>query len=265
MRIAHIAIMMIALAGSLLAGCTPQLSPDAQKLLATGQASYQAGDDAATINSMNEFLASNPRSAEAPQAYYWRAMARWRFKDLPAAQNDLEQVVRLAPSGQLKGLGCKGLGDLAFNRGDLGQAESTYRQALANLDETKPPADEVRFRVGDTDQRLGRWREADAQFGRLVYQFAGGELARQAGRRMHANSWTVQIATMNDKRQAQALADELVAAGSKVAVATVATDSGPVFAVQSGRFETYGPAQAALENLKKTLKDHRDACVTVTR
>lgn len=244
------------------AGCDAGLTPQAQQLLNSGKASYAAGKDVAAIRSMNEFLAANGRSSRADEAYYYRGLAKYRQKDIIGAQADFHQVLQ-KNSRQFKVPSQKALGDIAYERQDMGLAESMYRDALAGMDETKPPADEVRYRLGQTLQRLGRWQDADLHFSRVMYLFGDSESARRAGRLFHSTAWTVQMAAMKDKRAADALAQQYRTANQlETVVRPVPSDAGPLLAVQAGRFPTYDMAAAAMAKVRAV---NPNAYVTVTK
>ncbi|MFB3894415.1 MAG: SPOR domain-containing protein [Phycisphaerae bacterium] len=244
------------------AGCPQQMSPDQQRLLSDAQSSYDSGDDAATVRAMDQFLAANPRGNGADQAYCLRGMARFRMRNIDGARVDLQQALDRTDSPQVKGRAIKVLGDLAFEEGNLPTAESMYRQALGFMDENVKPADEVRYRLGQILQRTGRWADADVQFGRLMFKFPNTDLARRAERMIHCTAWTVQVAAMKSRDSAAAKVDGLKKMNLPAAIQNILTDSGPLFAVQVGRYSTYEQALAALPTVKAVSED---AFITPTK
>lgn len=253
---------MALLAAALSAGCDSGLSLEAQKLLTSGQSSYQSGDDAAAIRAMDQFLAENGRSKRADEAYYYRALARQRAKDLPGATADFNQVMQKTSSSQLKAMAYKGMGDIAYEREDMPLAESMYRNALAGLDESKRPADEVRYRLGRALQRLGRWQDADLQFSRMIKLFEGSELALRAGRLYSATAWTIQMGAFRDKRSADSLAQKYKSENRvHCVVQMIQADVGTMFAVQTGRFPAYDLADAELAKVR-TVSPQAEVTVT---
>lgn len=248
-----ISLCMLAVAAI---GCE---NPQAQKLLASGESAYMAGDDQGTIRDMDQFLAENPRSPRAEEAYYYRGLARSRQKDVAGAQGDFNQVVQHTSNGGRKALAQKAIADIAYDREDMGLALSMYNQALAGMDTSKKPADEVRYRLGQTLQRLGRWQDADLQFDKLIYQFGEDEWAKRAGRYIRASAWTIQVAAMRDRRAADSLAGKLGAElnakarpGEQIRlyVVPVQAEGGHLFAVQVGRFPTYDLAAVQLKHVR---------------
>jgi tetratricopeptide (TPR) repeat protein len=212
---------------------------------------------------MDQFLAENHGNTQADQGYYLRGLARYRQKDIPAAKADFNQAAALSKTPQIKGRAFKALGDICYDSADMPVAAEMYRQGLENLDQSIPPADEARYRLGQALQRLGLWGQADIQFSRLIYQFPGSQLARQAGRNIYATAWTIQTPCVRDRRTAQATADELKAKGQDVAaVAALASDEGMMFVVQVGRFATY---EQAAELYEKVQTIQADARITVVK
>jgi len=257
--------LAVLLASLCAAGCAEQLSPEAQRLLTAGKASYQSGprNDAATIATMTEFLAGNPKSRRADEAYYWRGLARYRSGALAGAKSDFNQTLSRTDNNDLKGRSLKALGDMAFDADDSAVAESMYHQSLVFLDDAKPPVDEVRYRLGQTFQRLGMWAEADKQFSRLGYRFPDGVLSRQAARFIHCTAWTIQICALKSKRSADAMARQ---ARGKLKqdpfVSVVPGQDELLMAVRVGRYALY---EQALADLAAAKAQFSDAYVTVTK
>ncbi len=228
-----------------LAGCVDQITPQAQQQLDAGRSAYMSGDDAKTIRTLNEFLAANSRSKEVDLAFYFRALAKFRTNDTAGARADFIEVINRTGRSDLKGLSLKGLGDIAFDAGDMALAEASYRQALGQLDHTRKPIDEIRFRMGVAMQRLSRWNEADLQFARLMEQFKDSPLAARAQRLVHATAWTVQAGAFDERSRALAQVNRLSAAGIPSGIVVfVQTPSGPKFAAQAGRLDSYAEAAA---------------------
>lgn len=256
MKTRHLRWISLCILAVAAAGCE---NPQAQQLLTAGRSAYLSGDDVTTTRCMNQFLSDNPRSSRADEAHYYRGLARYRQKDLSGAQGDFYEVVQHSSSGGLKALSQKAIADIAYDREDMGLALSMYTQALAGMDQSKRPVDEVRYRLGQTLQRLGRWHDADLQFDRLIYQFGDDEWAKRAARYIRASAWTIQVAALKDKKSADAVAariatemkakykpDEQVA----MYVHPVQSDTGHLFAVQVGRFPTYDLAMAHLKRVR---------------
>jgi len=262
-RHARSALVCLAAAAALACGgCVQPVSPEAKQLLADGKAAYDDGDDEAAIAKTGAFLAEHSKTNLADVAYYVRGLARLRAKQTSGAKTDLQMAAATTDKPSVRLGASKALGDLVFDSGDAEYAEKLYRQALADAQPRTPPADEIRYRLGCTLQRRGRWSEADEQFDHVVHVFQGSEVARRAERRLRCVAWTVQAGAFDTK----ALADAEVARlhREKIeAVTRATTDGGKLrFVVQVGRHETHAAAARTLPIVRRAS---RDALVTVTR
>ena len=163
---------------------------------------------------------------------------------------------------ELRGKAALALGDLAWDAEDMPTAADRYRTAVDNMNASVRPADHAAYRLGCALQRLGRWEDADLQFSRVMELFPSEELAERSARRIHGQSWTIQIAAFDDRARAEAAVKELADQGVRADVSPAMGRGKPVFVVQSGRFATWEQATAALPSIKKVQPD---AFVTATR
>lgn len=254
------AIVACVLSGA--GGCVQQVTPEAEQLLIDSKAAYARGDDAAVVRDTSSFLAGFDKTNLAEVAYYLRGLSRYRQGELGSAKSDLKIAASSADRQDVRMKSLKALADLAFEEGDVDWAEGLYGQALAEVKPKKPPADEIRYRLGCVLQRKGRWDEADEQFDRVAHVYAGTEVARRAQLRLRCRAWTVQAAAFGRKDLADAESARL--RGQQLPAVTRSVISGDSlrFVVQVGRYATYEQAAAALPAVRR----HRgDAFVTSTR
>jgi len=243
-------------------GCDGQVSPQAQKMFDSGRDAYIAGDDAKAVQNLDLFLVGNEKSRLADEAYYYRGLSHFRQKDMIAARMDFNQVISITKRSDLKAQAMKALGDLAFEGNDMATAESMYSQAMTILPGDKQPADEIRYRLGQTYQRQGRWDDANLQFNRLIQTFPPSEITRRAGRIVNCNTWTIQVAAFDKKAAADTDIAQLKGKGIPAFSRMYQDERGPRFAVQTGRYASYDEAAAFLRHVK-TIR--ADAYVTPTR
>ena len=254
------AIAAVGLLGCL--GCVKTVSPEARQLLIDSKAAYARGDDETVIRQTTTFLGGHADTNLADVAYYLRGLAKYRRKDTSGAREDLKAAVTATQRKDVRLGALKALGDLAYETGDMAWAESLYGQALKDIETGKPPADEVRYRLGCVLQRRGRWSAADEQFDRVVHVFAGTEIAGRAERRLRCLAWTVQAGAF--ARQAHAHAEALRLRGLKLQAVARPGSPGPklYFVVQVGLYGTYEQAAAVLPSVRRHC---RDAFITPTR
>lgn len=239
-------LIWMAALGLVAAGCSGPLSPQAQQQLQSGYDYYAAGSDEQVVTTLEAFLAENARCSRADEAYYLRGLARQRLGRRDPAREDLQAALAATDKPELRGKTLLALGEMAYEDDDMTLAESLYRRALEDLDDTRPPADQARYRLGSVLQRQGRWDEADSQLDRVVHFFADTHLGRLAARRSHSTVWTIQTAAFRQRSRAQAAAATLRTDGLQAAARGMLHESEPLFVVQVGRFATYEQAAAAL-------------------
>ncbi len=256
------------LAVAVLSGCQGAISPAGQRLLATANAAYRRGDDAGAIEAGSRFLQVHPRLEEAGEAYYLRGMARLRSKQ-PGGKADLLAAIKLAKRKDLLTLAHVKLGELAYADDDMPQAESHYRSAVEHARPGAPPADEAMYRLGCVLQRLGRWKEADQHFDRLIYLFEGTEAARRAQDRIRAVRWSIQAGAFEKASTggAERLIAELRRAGlSEHARVDVELRQGRLMRlVRVGSYRTYDAARRDLFVFGKVRAVRADAFITPAR
>lgn len=255
------AIFLVLLA-AILAGCDGQVSVEGRQLLEAGKADYVRGDDDAAVKKFNTFLAANPKTSSSDEAYYYRGRMRMDANELPAARADLDQAMIMTRDRGLRASASILLGDILVRQRDLPGAQRMYRGAIDNIDGAHPPLDYALFHLGCVLQRSGQWKEADAQFDRVIFLFDGQSVARLAAQRIRANAWTIHLAVADTKAEAQKLAASLEGQKPAAEVRPIKKDNRLLFAVQAGRYNTYDEALAALAGVQS---HHPSAVVIETR
>ena len=257
----HVLVLCSVLAMVASAGCTG-LTPRAQQQLSGGYQRYAAGDNAGAIEQMDAFLQENPHSRRTGEAYYLRGLARYNLRQYDRAKLDLEQTVSETGNPELQAKAALALGDLSYDTADMTLAENMYRHAIATLAPRDPLAAQGLYRLGCVLQRLGRWREADAQFHKALFYFPDSEAAKRSARCINANAWCVQAGSYGRMVSAEAGAKRLSAGGLPARALVVRQDKATQFVVQVGHFGRY---EEAVEILPQVRALQTDAFITVTR
>ena len=254
MRIAKGILLCLTWAG-VLAGCNGAVSPEGRKLLLAANSAYQGGDDAAAVRACSRFLQMHPRAQEAGEAHYVRGLAQARQGTTAAAQDDLLAALRFAKRKDLIALVHAKLGELAYNAGDMAQAETHYRAVLPNTPPGAPPADEAMYRLGCVLQRQGRWQEADQFFFRVIHLFEGKEMAKRAALRVQAVRWSIQAGAYTTVDAAEDLKKQLAAAGLPARIDRELREGRLLRLVRVGSYPTYAKAQADLDRAQRVRHD----------
>jgi len=238
--------------GLLCAGCNGALSPEAQRLLQDARQASAAGDDRAVLRHADAFLAAHGGTSAVAEVLYLRGLAGLRTGRTDAAGQDLQRAARLAETEELRAKALSALGDLQYDSGQWPLALESYAAALAQDAEPRPDGtDRALYRLGELLQRQGRWAEADEQFDRLVHLYEGSAWARRAAGRIRGRAWTLLVAAHADRSRAEALAEQLRAAGRPAEVRAALIENRPEFRVQSGRYPTYDQAAKALADVRR--------------
>ncbi|MCK5558868.1 MAG: SPOR domain-containing protein [Candidatus Hydrogenedentes bacterium] len=243
-------------------GCSgEQISPQVQRQLDAGLRTYEAGDDRATIEHADAVLRQHVRGAGAMQAYYLRGMAKYRLKEYPAAEWDLEQVYRKTKNNDLYVKAADTLGELAYLRGDMALAASCLQKVIDQTSAGVRPWDHAQFRMGCVRQRQGRWKDADLYFDRVMYYVPGTPLARQGRRRVHGRKWTIQVGSYKKKQNTVAEAEKFRAGRMETFIEPVVRDGELTFLLRVGRWDRYEQAEKQLPSVRK-MKADAFLCVT---
>lgn len=152
-----------------------------------GSALYQAGSYAEAQAAFDKAAAT--RSEYAVEASYWAADSARRAGQLPAARSRYETFIQAAVAADATTDDGKriqallpqarlGLGQALAAAGETGRAAELYRAGLNGARGTT--AAELNYRLGETLMQEKNWKEAAAQFLKVVISFAGSEWAPRA-------------------------------------------------------------------------------------
>jgi len=241
-------------------GCGGSAPPQGRRLLAESQKSLELKDYKGTIDTAGRFLREYGRTREAGRAYYLRGEAKLAMENTAGAKFDLEKAADVSGNGDVRANARLALAQLAFDSGNMIEAEKLYRSAISDIEIGKTPGDQAHYRLGCSLQRRGQWRHAELEFRKVIEYFSGSELSRRASRRVNATAWTVQAGAFGDEARASSLVKTLRASGLASDVKPVLGQSGPLFIVVVSRYATYQQAARALNSVKK---HQADAFVTV--
>jgi len=239
---------MLGLGGAALAaGCSgaaqQQDNIDDAKVALGGQRYETVIEDA------NKVLDEGPNA----DAYYLRARAEEErpkpdpeieASDLSKAREDYQAALEQAPPAGLKSAIELGLGNVAFDQEDWGEALGAFSAALPTLDrpEWRGPA---LFRMGVCQQRLGQFDAADQTFEAVITQFAGTEWADRATSLEGMHVFYVQLGAFAKPQDAQ----HVLSTASGVGVPLQLMQDQDLTLVRGGPYTTYNAAKLAKAQL----------------
>jgi tetratricopeptide (TPR) repeat protein len=243
---------------ALLAACTGN-AQSRQSLDAAHQA-LGAGQDDQAIRDADAVIASGDQPALA-EAYLLRGYAiETRPKpDTAAAARDLS----LARQSYIQGLAENPrpavaarlhvqLGSVCYDEEDYSTAAAEFSTAYPLL-ESSQPKDEVLFRIGVCQQRLGRFDDADRSFLRLQQDYPQSTYAAAAHAHQGIRGFYVRIGAFSRPADVAAAAQAVSAAGS----APLQTTTHGLTVIRTADVPSYSQAQALRDRLIARYPDAR--------
>lgn len=249
-----IRFVVIALAGSLAvaAGCTQQpLSPEGERLFRAGHQDYEASRYAQADQSFTQVIDRNQQSWALSEVYYFRGLTRLCLNRRDDAKSDFARGASRKGRHIAQVYCAVALANIEHEDGNDARAVHLYEQILRQSSLDDVPVDAVLYRLGVSQQRLGRWNDADETFARLIHKHPDSTLRDAAQRRFQAAFFTVQVGAFVDRRSADAAAAKLTQAKWPVRITVAAEKGKTLHKVSVGRYQTYAQAAAAAATLRQ--------------
>ncbi len=256
------AVLVLTLAGLVLAGCGAPVGPEGRNQLLQANQAYVRGDDNTAIAVSTTFLQQNEHSLEAAEGYYIRGLARERAKQTDAARSDFTSALKLSKRKDLTTRIHFELGNIAFDCGDQNTAQSEYAQVVAEGPKNQPPTDEAMYRLGHIMQCQGKWRQADEYFDKLMHNFPGSAPAKLAANRVRAVRWSIQVGAYRDDRSGRQLEASLRRDGFAPREDRELRNGQLLRLIRVGSYATYDAANA---DLPRAQQHSSDACIVAAR
>jgi tetratricopeptide (TPR) repeat protein len=244
--------------GLLATGCVGALTPENEDRLAQAEQAYTQGQDKAVVNLVSKLLQRQWLGSGVIHARYLRGRALIRMGEGEAATEDLQHVLRRAKDPSWRANAASGLGELAMKNHQPNKAIRLFNQAVGLVEPGTPPLDTVHFRLGQLDQREGKWDAADLNFQRLIFTFPNSPHTPAAQRRVGAHAWSIQLGLFDTQIEAAQRADQVPSAH----IQPIDTANGLRFQLTHARWPTRSQAIAELPPL---LKKFPDAKLVVVR
>ena len=228
-------------------GCVGVLTPANKERLAQAEQAYTQGQDEAVVTLTSELLQRQWLGRGVIHARYLRGRALIRMGEGDAAVADLKQVLRRADDPTWRATAARDLGELAMKQHQPDKAIKLFNQAVGLVEPGTPPLDSVHFRLGQLDQREGKWDAADLNFQRLIFTFPDSPHTPAAQRRVGARAWSIQLGVF----------DKQIAAAQRAAqfppahIQPIDTGDGLRFQLTDARWQTHSRASVELPPLQK--------------
>jgi len=194
------------------------------------------------------YLRSQPSGPYAAQAWYMEGRGYYmKVANSPGeSQSNLSQAktcfleaLQKSPDSALEGDIRAEYANVAYFQDDF--AETIQQSSAALPLEKKPQTDAfLLLRIGMSQQRLGRFTDADQTFQQVIQRYPGTPIAESAREHAGQNNFYVQLATYADKK----LADQAMGSvqGSGV-ILSQRTDAKGNIIIDAGPYSTYSDAK----------------------
>jgi len=158
--------------------------------------------------------------------------------DLQLAKTDYNRALQLGPSKKLEGYIRASLANVCYFQDDYATAFEQWSTAYDLLAELDLKAWTL-YRIGLSQQRMGRFAQADRSFMQVQSLYPNTEQANRSKEKQGATNFQVQLATFNNPKSADSAIAELKQQGVN---ATKTTDVRGLTIVRVGPAATYAEA-----------------------
>jgi tetratricopeptide (TPR) repeat protein len=231
-----------------------------QYLLENGYRALQEHQYAEAESDANAFLRTDSESESAAEAWYLKGCAlqqrdaadRYQSQaNLQAARTAFIAALQLSPSPTLEAYIRASLGNVAFYEDDYTTAITQLSLALEQLHSPDQRAYAL-YRIGLSQQRLGRFTDADKSFGSVLGGYPGTAAAQGARDHYGLRAFYVQLAAYSAPATANFAASDVKRYGY---TPQFTTNARGLHVLRVGPFSTYDEARAAQYRLTQRFPD----------
>jgi TolA-binding protein len=253
-RAALAAVVLVAAAGC---GGNQQATKD-RLAAAYGELANPQPNYAEVAAAADQYLQENPSGPDAADALYLRGRAMETkgqrdpaspAKDFADAHNYYTQAAAQNPRPALEGLIHAGIGNVLYFQERYGQAIGELSTAYDKLEKPDDKAWAL-YRIGLSQQRMGRWDDADKNFALVQQHFPNTVQAQRAREKQGARAFWVQVGAYSTPQQADAVVADLKKAGMPALRFAEPSGKGTQY-VRAGPLPTYEQAVAAKNRVEK--------------
>jgi tetratricopeptide (TPR) repeat protein len=234
----------------LLPGCAdPATNAQQNQQLVAGYQALNQGQADTAMSDADNYLAAQPTGAGAAEALYLKGRAfearpklnpEQARQNLASARAAYEAALDQHPVRKTEGYIRAALSNVAFYQDDYLTALDQATHAYDLVSDNRDLSSVLLYRMGVSQQRLGRFTDADHTFDLVQMRYPLSPLADRARARQGMRQFFVQLATFDST----AGADEAIASlrGSGLNL-TRAADSSNHVRLDAGPFESYQAAK----------------------
>jgi len=243
-------------------GCTDTSKPSPMQStqLSAGYQALQQGQPQVAIDRADEYLREQPHGSGAAEALYLKGQGYEKRiaanpneskRDWLEARTAYLNALNENPSPQLEGNIRAGLSNIAFHSDDFPTA---YLEAQGAFTLTTSPQIQsmLLYRMGVSQQRMGRFTDADATFESVEQRYPGTPIAQQAHEHEGLRNFYVQLATFNTPAGAAKAMASLRTSGLTLSQQTDRTGH---TVIDAGPLPSYEDAKRVKEQMSREYPD----------
>jgi tetratricopeptide (TPR) repeat protein len=237
-----------------LIGCGPgPTTPQENNELTAGYRALDQHQSEQAIQRADDYLRQQPDGPGDAEAMYLKgrgyeqktaASPAEAARNLAAARAAYDDALNLNPSPKTQGYICASLSNVAFFQEDYLTALSQASQALILVKSPAIQAD-LLYRIGVSQQRLGRFTDADRTFDQVQTDYPGSPIAQSAHQHEGMRDFYVELGTFDSVG-----ADHVIASlqNSQLPISRQTVDPSQTI-VRAGPFPDYESAKSAKTKL----------------
>lgn len=241
----------------LLAGCA---NDPAARMLSTGWQQLNAGQTEQALATSQNILTEMPSTPRAAEVHYLKGRAYEakvasspgeQRQNLALAMGAYDEALKHSPDNRLSGRIYSGVANVCYWQDDYSNAWRNWVKAFDLTDEPETKS-YILYRIGLSQQRLGRFDEADKTYAAVIQEYPQSDAARRAAQKRGARGFGVQVATFASPQTADNAMNTLRREGF-VPSKSATTSGNTVVTVTP--FGSYQQAQAAKMRLAGLFPD----------
>ena len=231
-----------------------------QKKLEDSKMALEQKQFDSSITSADAVIAKQGSGSDTAAAYYLKgrsleqrekANPSMSASDLEMAKVNYNRALQFAPPKKLEGYIRTSLANVDYFQDDFSAAFEEWSKAYDLLSEPDLKAWTL-YRIGLSQQRMGRFEQADKTFLQVQNQFPNTEQAARSRERHGARGFQVQLATFKNPKSADAAVAELKQQGVNP---TRTGDATGLTVIRVGPVATYAEAKRLKERFADKYAD----------
>lgn len=172
--------------------CRSQITEQGKRQLRSSAELIRKGSYSVAADELSQFLQAYPGSDEVGEAHYMIGLCRVHISQADQAQDAFNSALAVADVPILRHYVRLSLANLAFERRDYSTAGEFYGSYFDELPR-REPFHLAYYRHGLVLQALGRWKQADVQFARVLQLFPEADILPSVRKHFGRTSYAIEL------------------------------------------------------------------------